>query len=85
MPYTLPSDVDDRPIAIDGAGVLGRRIASVFAAGGSDVRVFDVSQAQRQVVLNGSANGARAGGADTSSVPVPTEFAERVLEEARQR
>ena len=26
MSYTLPSDVDDRPIAIDGAGVLGRRI-----------------------------------------------------------
>jgi 3-hydroxybutyryl-CoA dehydrogenase len=48
MPYTLPSDVDARPIAIDGAGVLGRRIASVFAAGGSDVRVFDVSPAQRE-------------------------------------
>lgn len=48
MSYTLPSDVDDRPIAIDGAGVLGRRIASVFAAGGADVRIFDVSQAQRE-------------------------------------
>ena len=48
MPYTLPRDVDDRPIAIDGAGVLGRRIASVFAAGGTDVRIFDVSQAQRE-------------------------------------
>jgi len=48
MSYTLPSDVDDRPIAIDGAGVLGRRIASVFAAGGTDVRIFDVSQAQRE-------------------------------------
>lgn len=48
MSYTLPSDVDERPIAIDGAGVLGRRIASVFAAGGTDVRIFDVSQAQRE-------------------------------------
>jgi len=48
MSYTLPSDVDDRPIAIDGAGVLGTRIASVFAAGGTDVRIFDVSQAQRE-------------------------------------
>jgi 3-hydroxybutyryl-CoA dehydrogenase len=46
--YTLPSDVDDRPVAVDGAGVLGRRIASVFAAGGTDVRIFDVSQAQRE-------------------------------------
>jgi 3-hydroxybutyryl-CoA dehydrogenase len=48
MPYTLPSDVDARPIAVDGAGVLGRRIATVFAAGGTDVRIFDVSQAQRE-------------------------------------
>lgn len=48
MSYTLPSDVDERPIAVDGAGVLGRRIASVFAAGGTDVRIFDVSQAQRE-------------------------------------
>jgi 3-hydroxybutyryl-CoA dehydrogenase len=48
MSYTLPSDLDDRPIAIDGAGVLGRRIASVFAAGGTDVRIFDVSQGQRE-------------------------------------
>jgi len=48
MSYTLPSDVDDRPIAIDGAGTLGRRIASVYAAGGTDVRIYDVSQAQRE-------------------------------------
>jgi 3-hydroxybutyryl-CoA dehydrogenase len=48
MSYTLPGDVDDRPIAIDGAGTLGRRIASVYAAGGSDVRIFDLSQDQRE-------------------------------------
>lgn len=47
MPYTLPDDVDHRPIAIDGAGTLGRRIASVYAAGGADVRIFDLSEAQR--------------------------------------
>jgi 3-hydroxybutyryl-CoA dehydrogenase len=46
MSYTLPSDIDDRPIAIDGAGTLGKRIASVYAAAGSDVCIFDVSQAQ---------------------------------------
>jgi 3-hydroxybutyryl-CoA dehydrogenase len=34
MSYKLAADVDDRPIAIDGAGTLGRRIASVYAAGG---------------------------------------------------
>lgn len=48
MSYTLPSDVDARPIAIDGAGTLGRRIASAYAAGGTDVQIFDVSQAQRE-------------------------------------
>jgi branched-chain amino acid transport system permease protein len=42
------------------------------------------SQAQREVVLNGSANGARPGGGETPTTLVPTEFAERVLEEARQ-
>jgi branched-chain amino acid transport system permease protein len=42
------------------------------------------SQAQRQVVLNGSANGSGPGVSDAPSALVPTEFAERVLEEARQ-
>ena len=35
MPYTLPADVDERPVVIDGAGTLGRRIAAVYAGGGS--------------------------------------------------
>lgn len=51
MSYTLPDDVDDRPIAIDGAGTLGRRIASVYAAGGTDVRIFDLSQEQREAAV----------------------------------
>ncbi len=46
MSYTLPADVDERPVAIDGAGTLGQRIASVYSAGGSDVRIFDVSADQ---------------------------------------
>jgi 3-hydroxybutyryl-CoA dehydrogenase len=48
MAYTLPDDVDRRPVAIDGAGTLGRRIAAVYAAGGSDVRIFDLSGEQRE-------------------------------------
>jgi 3-hydroxybutyryl-CoA dehydrogenase len=48
MPYTLPNDVDERPVTIDGAGILGRRIALVYAAGGSDVRIFDLSAEQRE-------------------------------------
>ena len=47
MAYSLPEDVDRRPVAVDGAGTLGRRIAAVFAAGGSDVRLFDTSADQR--------------------------------------
>jgi 3-hydroxybutyryl-CoA dehydrogenase len=46
MAYSLPEDVDQRPVTIAGAGTLGRRIATVFAAGGSDVRVFDTSAEQ---------------------------------------
>jgi 3-hydroxybutyryl-CoA dehydrogenase len=46
MPYTLSADVDERPVVIDGAGTLGRRIAAVYAAGGSDVRIFDLSAEQ---------------------------------------
>lgn len=48
MSYTLPPDVEERPVAIDGAGTLGRRIATVYAAGGTDVHVFDLSAEQRE-------------------------------------
>ena len=48
MAYSLPDDVHQRPVTIDGVGTLGRRIATVFAAGGSDVRIFDVSAEQRE-------------------------------------
>ena len=48
MVFSLPADVDQRPVVIDGAGTLGRQIASVYAAGGSDVRIFDLSEEQRQ-------------------------------------
>ena len=46
MSYSLPEDIDRRPVAIIGAGTLGRLIATVFAAGGSDVRIFDTSAEQ---------------------------------------
>src|SRR5919107_5244532 len=48
MAYSLPEDIDRRPVAIIGAGTLGRLIATVFAAGGSDVRIFDTSAEQLQ-------------------------------------
>jgi 3-hydroxybutyryl-CoA dehydrogenase len=43
MPYVLPSDVDERPVSVIGGGTLGRRIALMFSAGGSRVRLFDRS------------------------------------------
>jgi 3-hydroxybutyryl-CoA dehydrogenase len=46
MAYTLPEDVDQRPVTVAGAGTLGRLIATVFAAGGSDVRLFDPNAEQ---------------------------------------
>ena len=52
MPYTLSANVDERPIIIVGAGTLGRRLALVYAAGGSDVRIFDVSAEQREAACD---------------------------------
>jgi 3-hydroxybutyryl-CoA dehydrogenase len=46
MAYSLPDDLDQRPVTVAGAGTLGRLIATVFAAGGSDVRIFDTSADQ---------------------------------------
>jgi len=51
MPFTLPPDVAYRPVAVDGAGALGRRIASVYVAGGTDVYIHDVSSDQREACI----------------------------------
>ena len=48
MAYSLPADIAQRPVAIDSTGTLGRRIAAVYVAGGSDVRLFDASPEQRK-------------------------------------
>ncbi|MBC3984670.1 3-hydroxyacyl-CoA dehydrogenase family protein [Streptomyces sp. AC536] len=45
MAFTLPTSVQDRPVAVIGAGTLGRRIALMFAARGGLVRVYDKSEA----------------------------------------
>ena len=52
MPYTLSANVDERPIIIVGAGTLGRRLALVYAAGGSDVWIFDLSAEQREAACD---------------------------------
>jgi 3-hydroxybutyryl-CoA dehydrogenase len=50
--YTPPTDMNERPVAIDGAGTLGRRIAAMFAARGTDVRMFDLSADQREAACS---------------------------------
>ena len=37
MSFNLPTDFASRPVAMIGAGTLGRRIALMFAAHGADV------------------------------------------------
>jgi len=42
-----PTDLRDRPVAVIGAGTLGRRIALMFLSGGGVVRLCDLSEEQR--------------------------------------
>ncbi len=46
-----PSSFKTRPVAVLGGGVLGRRIACVWAAGGYEVRIRDPSAEQRNAAL----------------------------------
>jgi 3-hydroxybutyryl-CoA dehydrogenase len=39
--WQLPDNIDERPVAVLGAGTLGARIALMLAAGGSAVRIFN--------------------------------------------
>jgi 3-hydroxybutyryl-CoA dehydrogenase len=52
MSFNLPTDFASRPVAMIGAGTLGRRIALMFAAHGSDVRIYDLAEAQRQAAVD---------------------------------
>ncbi|MFI2608246.1 3-hydroxyacyl-CoA dehydrogenase family protein [Kitasatospora sp. NPDC018619] len=45
MSFTVP-DPTGRPVAVVGAGTLGRRIALMFATGGGEVRIYDPSAGQ---------------------------------------
>lgn len=51
MNATLPSNLTERPVAVIGAGTLGRRIAAVFSAAGSAVRLVDTDAGQRDGAL----------------------------------
>ncbi|GAA1303556.1 3-hydroxyacyl-CoA dehydrogenase family protein [Streptomyces sanglieri] len=44
MAFTVPADVENRPVAVIGSGTLGRRIALMFATRGGEVRIYDKSK-----------------------------------------
>jgi 3-hydroxybutyryl-CoA dehydrogenase len=51
MSVAAPPDIEQRPVAVLGAGTLGRRIALMFATRGGEARVFDVAADQREDAL----------------------------------
>jgi 3-hydroxybutyryl-CoA dehydrogenase len=52
MSFTLPTDYAGRPVAVIGAGTLGRRIALMFAAHGAEVIINDLSKDQRDAAVD---------------------------------
>jgi len=48
MSFNVPKQFSVRPVAVIGAGTLGRRIALMFAAHGAEVRIYDLSESQRR-------------------------------------
>jgi 3-hydroxybutyryl-CoA dehydrogenase len=51
MSFNVPTDFASRPVAVIGAGTLGRRIALMFAAHGAEVKIYDLAEAQRQAAV----------------------------------
>ena len=51
MSFTVPTDYANRPVAVIGAGTLGRRIALIFAAHGAQVTIYDLAKAQRDAAI----------------------------------
>jgi 3-hydroxybutyryl-CoA dehydrogenase len=52
MSFTVPTDFARRPVAVIGAGTLGRRIALMFAAHGAEVNIYDLAEAQRRAAVD---------------------------------
>jgi 3-hydroxybutyryl-CoA dehydrogenase len=52
MSFTIPTDYASRPVAVIGAGTLGRRIALIFAAHGAQVTIYDLAEAQRDAAID---------------------------------
>ena len=52
MSFNVPTNFDNRPVAVVGAGTLGRRIALMFAVHGAEVKIHDLAEAQRQAAVD---------------------------------
>ena len=52
MSFNLPTDLLTRPVAVIGAGTLGRRIALMFVAHGAEVKIYDLAEPQRDVAVD---------------------------------
>ena len=52
MSFNVPTNFSSRPVAVIGAGTLGRRIALMFAAHGSEVKIYDLAEEQRQAAVD---------------------------------
>ena len=52
MSFNVPTDFASRPVAVIGAGTLGRRIALMFAAHGAEVNIYDLAGAQREAAVD---------------------------------
>jgi 3-hydroxybutyryl-CoA dehydrogenase len=52
MSFTVPKNISTRPVAVIGAGTLGRRIALMFAAHGAEVKIYDLADAQRRAAVD---------------------------------
>ena len=51
MSFNVPANFASRPVAVIGAGTLGRRIALMFAAHGAEVKIYDLAEAQRHAAV----------------------------------
>jgi len=52
MSFNVPTNFASRPVAVVGAGTLGRRIALIFGAHGAQVRIHDLAEAQRRAAVD---------------------------------
>ncbi|MET8544797.1 3-hydroxyacyl-CoA dehydrogenase family protein [Kitasatospora sp. NPDC004799] len=80
MSFTVPNPAG-RPVAVVGAGTLGRRIALMFATGGGEVRIYDPSAeqlaaARAYVAEQLPAVAAKVGAGEPGTVAVGDDLAE---------